>query len=99
MPVTRIILPAITTRSRKWSSSRRYAFSSGEARFAASPFVSERGGALRKPPSTSELLWPVWQQDVFRQCYAGGAMGITGILRKIFLVDLIQGLGVTFRYQ
>ena len=26
-------------------------------------------------------------------------MGITGILRKVFLVDLIQGLGVTFRYQ
>src|SRR6202158_5294037 len=26
-------------------------------------------------------------------------MGITAILRKVFLLDLIQGLGVTFRYQ
>ena len=26
-------------------------------------------------------------------------MGITEILRKVFLVDLIQGLNVTFRYQ
>ena len=26
-------------------------------------------------------------------------MGMTAILRKVFLVDLIQGLGVTFRYQ
>ena len=26
-------------------------------------------------------------------------MGVTEILRKVFLVDLIQGLGVTFRYQ
>ncbi len=26
-------------------------------------------------------------------------MGITSVLRKVFLVDLIQGLGVTFRYQ
>src|ERR1019366_2740510 len=26
-------------------------------------------------------------------------MGIADILRKVFLVDLVQGLGVTFRYQ
>src|SRR6202521_1763575 len=26
-------------------------------------------------------------------------MGLADILRKVFLVDLIQGLGVTFRYQ
>ena len=26
-------------------------------------------------------------------------MGMTAILRKVFLVDLMQGLGVTFRYQ
>src|SRR6202158_1871578 len=26
-------------------------------------------------------------------------MGITEIFRKVFLVDLVQGLGVTFRYQ
>ena len=26
-------------------------------------------------------------------------MGIAAVLRKVFLVDLMQGLGVTFRYQ
>ena len=34
-----------------------------------------------------------------RQCYPMRVMGITEVLRKVFLVDLIQGLGVTFRYQ
>jgi NADH-quinone oxidoreductase subunit I len=37
-----------------------------------------------------------------RMFAAGGilvAMGMTAILRKVFLVDLMQGLGVTFRYQ
>ena len=34
-----------------------------------------------------------------RQWYPMRVMGMTEILRKVFLVDLIQGLGVTFRYQ
>ncbi len=37
--------------------------------------------------------------DCFRQCYSMRVMGMAEILRKVFLVDLIQGLGVTFRYQ
>ena len=31
--------------------------------------------------------------------YAIRVMGLNEILRKVFLVDLMQGLGVTFRYQ
>src|ERR1700691_1910096 len=31
--------------------------------------------------------------------YAYGVMGIPSLLRKVFLVDLLQGLKVTFRYQ
>jgi NADH-quinone oxidoreductase subunit I len=34
-----------------------------------------------------------------RQCYSMQVMGMTDILRKVFLWDLAQGLGVTFRYQ
>ncbi len=34
-----------------------------------------------------------------RQCYAIWVMRIADLVRKVFLVDLIQGLGVTFRYQ
>ena len=37
--------------------------------------------------------------DCSRQCYSMRVMGMTEVLRKVFLVDLIQGLGVTFRYQ
>ncbi len=36
---------------------------------------------------------------VCRQWYSMRVMGMTEVLRKVFLVDLIQGLGVTFRYQ
>ena len=38
-------------------------------------------------------------QGVCGRCYAMWRMRIPDILRKVFLVDLIQGLGVTFRYQ
>src|ERR1700674_5689515 len=38
-------------------------------------------------------------RPVSLQCYSSPVMGMAGILRKVFLVDLIQGLGVTFRYQ
>src|ERR1022692_1260074 len=33
------------------------------------------------------------------QWYPNPVMGLSSIFRKVFLVDLIQGLGVTFRYQ
>ena len=33
------------------------------------------------------------------QWYSSRVMGIAAVLRKVFLVDLAQGLGVTFRYQ
>jgi NADH-quinone oxidoreductase subunit I len=31
--------------------------------------------------------------------YASGVMGMASLLRKVFLVDLLQGMKVTFRYQ
>jgi NADH-quinone oxidoreductase subunit I len=31
--------------------------------------------------------------------YASGDMGMASLLRKVFLVDLLQGMRVTFRYQ
>jgi NADH-quinone oxidoreductase subunit I len=33
------------------------------------------------------------------QWYSNGVMGIPTLLRKVFLIDLLQGLKVTFRYQ
>jgi len=36
---------------------------------------------------------------IHRQCYSRRVVGITSILRKVFLLDLIRGLRVTFRYQ
>src|SRR5260370_11643318 len=33
------------------------------------------------------------------ECYAYHVMGMKSLLRKVFLIDLLQGLKVTFRYQ
>jgi len=37
--------------------------------------------------------------DCGLEWYPTGDMGIPSLLRKVFLVDLVQGLKVTFRYQ
>src|SRR4029077_3704134 len=37
--------------------------------------------------------------DLPDKWYASGDMGMPSLLRKVFLVDLLQGLKVTFRYQ
>src|SRR5258708_21984551 len=50
--------------------------------------------SLRRP-----ILGVSSHRPVSSQCYSRWDMGIGDILRKVFLVDLIQGLGVTFRYQ
>src|SRR5260370_37559707 len=39
-----------------------------------------------------------WQRAT-AQCYAYPVMGMKSLLRKVFLIDLLQGLKVTFRYQ
>ena len=55
------------------------------------------GGDGASPVSTR--LYTGITPGCSRQCYPMRDMGITEILRKVFLVDLIQGLNVTFRYQ
>ena len=34
-----------------------------------------------------------------KQCYSDRVMGMPELFRKVFMVDLIKGLGVTFRNQ
>lgn len=53
----------------------------------------ERGGSLldgRGRPSL-QRHWEPW--------YANGVMGMPNLLRKVLLLDLLQGMRVTFRYQ
>src|SRR5258708_20907634 len=50
--------------------------------------------SLRRP-----IVGVTSRRPVSSQCYSRRDMGIGDIFRKVFLVDLIQGLGVTFRYQ
>src|SRR5258708_31561895 len=54
------------------------------------------GRRRRAGPS---LVWPSSLLPQRRLVYAYCDMGIPSLLRKIFMVDLLQGLKVTFLYQ
>ena len=72
------------------------AFGVSFARLALITFLC---GLIRKSSHKSSTLATDNWQPVTAQWYAYPDMGITSLLRKIFLVDLLQGMKVTFRYQ
>src|SRR5208282_2601364 len=64
---------------------------------------SDEGPSAEDGPGQSSVLSPVAVAGIARakkrsqEWYPMRVMAITDILRKVFLWDLIQGLGVTFR--
>jgi NADH-quinone oxidoreductase subunit I len=50
-------------------------------------------------PAVFDMTLAETGQGPSLRCYSVGVIGIREILRKVFLLDLIQGLAVTFRYQ
>ena len=55
--------------------------------------VKGYGRGWEKVPAESFL------REFAAKWYAYRIMGMPSLLRKVFLVDLLQGLKVTFRYQ
>src|ERR1035437_5984011 len=63
------------------------------------PSKARRRQARHKKARQKKLLRLISYPSVSRQCYPSRDMEMPDIFRKVFLLDLIKGMGVTFRYQ
>src|SRR5581483_2034596 len=58
-----------------------------------------RGIAWKSGEPTSKAVIAKLSADPHYAWYSNAVMGMPSLLRKVFLIDLLQGLKVTFRYQ